>query len=109
MGESIKRQISTLSEREPTQYGLLQSYHADVHQAIEGCSRNYPSTAQIRDELENPTITPQMLGNLLSVLTDLSVIGIQSQRNNSNRYDLTQYDPGKMQTLARLLQPTADQ
>ena len=53
--------------------------------------------------VDDPAITSQMLGNMLSLLVDLDVIGVQSQRNNSNRDDLTQYDSARMDELADLL------
>ncbi len=37
-----------------------------------------------------------MLGNMLSLLVELDVISVYSDRNNGNRYGLTQYDPNRM-------------
>ena len=95
--------MTALNETQPTRYGLLASYHESVQQALEDCSRSYPTTKQLKAVVDDPAITSQMLGNILSLLVDLDVIGIQSQRNNSNRYDLTQYDPTRMDKLADLL------
>ncbi|WP_433631010.1 hypothetical protein [Halomicrococcus sp. NG-SE-24] len=92
-----------LNETQPPRYGLLCSYHENVQRALEECSCNYPTTKRLVEFVDDPAITPQMLGNILSLLVDLDVIGVHSQRNNSNRYDLTQYDPARMDELAELL------
>lgn len=103
MSQSLEKQVTALNEAQPTRYGLLRSYHKSVQQALEDCSCNYPTTKRLVDVVDNPAITSQMLVNILSVLADLDVIDVQSYRNNSNRYDLTQYDPTRMDELAALL------
>jgi|SRR6056297_2146046 hypothetical protein len=103
MEAQIRAELRTLREQRPAQYGLLDSYLSDVRDGIETCRRNYPSTTQIAAELDDPGITTQMLGNVLSLLARIGVIGIYSDRNNGNRYDLTEYDPTRMQHLSRLL------
>ncbi|WP_458187713.1 hypothetical protein [Haladaptatus sp. NG-WS-4] len=86
------------------QYGLLHAHCTEIRHGIERCSRNYPSTAQLAETLESSHITPQMLGNVLSLLVQLNVIGVYSDRNNGNRYDLTQYDYDRMHHLTGLLE-----
>jgi hypothetical protein len=44
-----------------------------------------------------------MLGSLLALLVDLDVIGLHSDRNNGNRYDLTRYDQARMDALSQVL------
>ncbi|RBI58594.1 hypothetical protein DMJ13_26035 [halophilic archaeon] len=103
MSQCLEGQVTALNETQPTRYGLLSSYHESVQHALEDCSRSYPTTKQLKEVVDDPAITSQMLGNILSLLADLDVIGVQSQRNNSNRYDLTQYDSARMDELAELL------
>ncbi|RBI59533.1 hypothetical protein DMJ13_23340 [halophilic archaeon] len=108
MSQSLENQVTALNETQPPRYGLLRSYHESVQQALEDCSCNYPTTKRLVEFVDDPAITPQMLGNILSLLVDLDVIGVHSQRNNSNRYDLTQYDPARMDELANLLETNSE-
>lgn len=71
VSKSLQRQVDTLAETTPARYGLLASYYESVHKALESCSRNYPSTKQLHDSLSESAISPQMLGNLLSLLVEL--------------------------------------
>jgi hypothetical protein len=82
----------------------LQAYHESVREALEVCSRNYPSTKQLRENLPGTNLTPQMVGNLLALLMEFEIIEVFSERNNSNRYDLTHYDRKQMDTLGQILQ-----
>lgn len=103
MTDSLQREAESLRETSPAKYGLLETYYETVREALEECSRNYPSTKQLKKLLSDARMTPQMLGNLLVLLVELKIIGIYSERNNSNRYDLTHYDRERMDTLGRVL------
>ena len=78
----LQQQVTTLSETSPVKHGLLEAYYEPVRQAIESCSCSYPSTNQLKDNLPESEITPRMLGNILVLLVDLDIIGVQSDRNN---------------------------
>ncbi len=104
MSPPLRPQLAAINETQPSQYGLLHAYCGTVQHVLEACPRNYPSTAQLAQILESPRISPQMLGNMLSLLVELDVIGVYSDRNNGNRYDLTQYDPDRMQRLVRVFE-----
>ena len=103
MTDSLQRQTQSLQETSPEKYGLLKAYHENVQEALEVCSRNYPSTKQLSENLPNSTMTPQMVGNLLALLVQFEIIEIFSERNNSNRYDLTHYNRKRMDTLSQIL------
>ncbi|SIR94937.1 hypothetical protein SAMN05421858_4775 [Haladaptatus litoreus] len=104
MADSLQRQAQSLQETSPAKYGLLKAYHERVRDALEVCSRNYPSTKQLSENLPDSSLTPQMLGNLLALLVQFEIIEVFSERNNSNRYDLTHYDRKRMDTLSHILQ-----
>ncbi|WP_129113356.1 hypothetical protein [Halegenticoccus tardaugens] len=104
MRESLQTQVQLLRETQPARYGLVRAHHADVRRAIEASSRNYPTTQQLLGTLENTDLSARMLGNVLSLFARFGVLAIHSERNNGNRYDLTAYDRGRMDELARLLE-----
>ncbi|MFH5801602.1 hypothetical protein [Haladaptatus sp. CMAA 1911] len=104
MTDSLQRQAQSLQETSPEKYGLLKAYHERVREALEVCSRNYPSTKQLSENLPDSNMTPQMVGNLLALLVQFEIIEVFSERNNSNRYDLTHYDHKRMDTLCQILQ-----
>ena len=100
---ALRQQVKTLRETAPAKYGLLESHYESVRHALDDCSRSYPTTSQLQESLSESAITSQMLGNLLTLLVKLDVIGLYSDRNNSNRYDLTQYDRPRMADLSHIL------
>jgi hypothetical protein len=102
--DSLQRQVQGLEETAPEKYGLLKSYHESIREALDVCSRNYPSTKQLRENLPESSLTPQMVGNLLALLVQFEIIEVFSERNNSNRYDLTHYDRERMDMLGQILQ-----
>lgn len=102
--EPLPAQVETLQKTDPAKYGLLAKYHSDIRQGIEACPYSYPCTKQFRPTLENQALTPQMVGNLLSLLVQLGVLTTYSDRSNSNRYDLTRYDAARMGELTVILE-----
>lgn len=107
MPETLSARIRDLHDTQPTQYGLLSTYYREVHQALETCQRNYPCVSQLYETLDDPELDRRMLGTILSLLVQLDVLDFYSERNNSNRYDLTQYDQTAMQELADVLETEA--
>ena len=103
MVESLRDQLQTLHERAPARYGLLKSHAQAVEQVLSTSSQNYPTVKQLLATTKPAEITPQMLGNLLSLCVRLGIISTYSERNNSNRYDFTQYDHERMDELTRIL------
>ncbi len=108
MPDTLSTQVRALHEAQPTKYGLLSTYHQEVHRALETCQRNYPCVRQLYEALDEPELNQRMLGNILSLLVQLDILGIYSERNNSNRYDLTQYDQAAMQKLTYVLETETD-
>ncbi len=105
--DSLQQQAQSLQVTSPAKYGLLKTYLGNIREALEVCSRNYPSTKQLSENLSDSNLTPQMVGNLLALLVEFEIIEVFSERNNSNRYDLTHYDPNRMDTLSQILQREA--
>lgn len=103
MVEPLRNQLQTLHARAPTQYGLLKSHAHEVEQVLATSSQNYPTVKQLLAPTKPAELTPQMLGNLLSLCVRLGILSTYSERNNSNRYDLTQYDHERMHELTRIL------
>jgi hypothetical protein len=108
MPDTLTTRVQTLRETQPPQYGLLVAYHHEVQRALEACQRNYPCVNQLYETLDNPALDRRMLGNVLSLFVQFGILGVYSERNNSNRYDLTQYDPIAMQDLAHYLESESD-
>ncbi|WP_227380983.1 hypothetical protein [Haladaptatus halobius] len=108
MPDTLITRIRDLREAQPTQYGLLSAHHQEAQQALEACQRNYPCVSQLYEILDEPALDRRMLGNILSLLVQFGILGVYSERNNSNRYDLTQYDQAAMQELAHVLKTDID-
>ncbi|WP_458208004.1 hypothetical protein [Haladaptatus sp. NG-SE-30] len=61
MSPPQNHQLTALSETHPAQYSFLLAHFADVQQAFETCSRNYPSTARSTERLDTARITPPIV------------------------------------------------
>ncbi len=86
MPETLITHIQALRETQPTQYGLLSTYHQEAQQALEVCQRNYPCVSQLYETLDEPALDRRMLGNILScssnsafsvcIASEITVIGM---------------------------------
>jgi hypothetical protein len=103
MSNSLRNQIRVLYETSPSQYGMLRSYSEELETLLTECSHNYPTVKQLLASSDTPAIPPQVVGNLLTLCDQFGILVTHSERNTSNRYDLTQFNQTRMQELIHLL------
>jgi hypothetical protein len=103
MSGSLRNQLRVLYETSPAQYGMLQSYSDELEALLTGCSHNYPTVKQLLESSNTLAIPPQVVGNLLTLCDQFGILVTHSERNTSNRYDLTQFNQDRMQELVHLL------
>lgn len=101
---SLSDQLEDLQTEDPRRYTLLKQHLTDLKYVLEHSDRNYAAAKQLYRIWDEPPFQPQTLGQLLSTMADLGVLGLQRDGSNHNQYDLTAYDRTRLQELARLLQ-----
>lgn len=95
----MQTDLQRLREQHPKLYGALRANIDEVTEGIERCSSQYPCVRQIRDSIQSPTADVRSYGQALTGLVKLNIIGIYTERANSNRYDLTDPDYARLQLL----------
>jgi hypothetical protein len=95
----MQAEIRRLRERQPKLYGALVSNLDEVIEGVERCSRGYPSGRQVRESVDSPTADVRSFGQALTGLVELEIIGMYTERVNSNRYDLTEIDRTRLRLL----------
>lgn len=88
---AFKAELDRIQRTNPQQYGVLRHNISAIQRAIDRCERNYPEARQLYDLLDDPGTNSRSFGNALTILSGLGVIQLHTNRNNRNRYDLTQY------------------
>ena len=95
----MERRIEELKERSPQKYGLLETHFSTMKQAIERSSIHYPTARQLYQKVDDTEIPMTTFGYLLTILSDLDLIGIHKRSGGRNRYDLTDISPAELRTL----------
>lgn len=89
-------------------YGILDNYIDEIHDALEDCDRNYPSSKQLLQEVEETELNSQSMGQALTELERLSVLDIYNGDADPNRYDLTEYQSDVMEDVRRYFSDNED-
>lgn len=100
--------IESLREENPTNFGYARSHWREARTGLENCDRNYPQARQIHEAVDDPSTSPRTLGATLKALVALGVLDTWSETVASTRYDLTAYDPARMETVGAALDDAAD-
>ncbi|MFB6236515.1 MAG: hypothetical protein ABEH81_13680 [Halopenitus sp.] len=100
--------IERLREEEPTNFGYARGHWREARAGLEHCSRNYPQARQIHEAIDDPATTPRTLGAALKALVTLGVLDTWSENVASTRYDLTAYDPKRMEKVGAALDAADD-
>lgn len=99
----FQKYIATLREDSPRRFTLLQQYFPELKMALDAATHHYPTSSQLYELLENPTVRSHTFGRLLPLLVECEIIGLYTERSNANRYDLCDYDPARLERLGELL------
>ncbi|MGZ0748633.1 DUF7504 family protein [Haloparvum sp. AD34] len=95
--------IERLREEEPTNFGYARGHWREARAGVERCNRNYPQARQIHEAIDDPETSPRTLGAALKALVTLGVLDTWSENVASTRYDLTAYDPKRMEKVGAAL------
>lgn len=100
--------IEQLREENPTNFGYARSHWREAKSGVESCDRNYPQARQIHEAVDDPSTSPRTLGAALKALVTLGVLDTWSETVASTRYDLTAYDPARMEAVGTALDAADD-
>lgn len=100
--------IEQLRKENPTNFGYARSHWREAKSGLETCDRNYPQARQIHEAVDDPATSPRTLGATLKALVALGVLDTWSETVASTRYDLTAYDPARMETVGAALDAADD-
>ena len=100
---TLRTQLDTLRAQSPQRFGLLQHHHTTLKAALDASTQNYPTSRQLYDQLDDPSITSRTFGRILPLLIDFDIISLYTTRSNSNRYDIRAYDAERFSRLSELL------
>lgn len=102
--DDVARQVAALKRDDPTNYGYAAQHWQEAKRGIETCSRNYPQARQIHDAIDDPETTPRTLGATLKAFVTLDVIDTWGDTVGATRYDLTVYDPDRVERVGAALE-----
>jgi len=100
--------IDALRAENPTNFGYARNHWPEAKRGLERCDRNYPRARQVHEALEAPDTSPRTLGSTLKALVALDVLDTWSETVASTRYDLTAYDPARMEAVGAALDATTN-
>lgn len=95
--------LRKLDKTSPQNYGYLRNNWREAKQGLDNTDRSYAQARRIYTNIPDPDLNTRTLGNTLRILEELQVIQAESKRNNPNVYDLTTYQPEKLETIGQLL------
>lgn len=101
--QSLVEQIQMLQDERPQVYTVLSTYYEEVHTAISACSRAYPTSRQLYEQLDDPEIHPKMLALALGFLAEVGVIDTYTVRSGANRYDFREYNADRFDRIGDLI------
>ncbi|EJN57769.1 hypothetical protein [Halogranum rubrum] len=103
MPSSLPTRLEALRERSPQHYSTLRRHLPLLQTALDDATRPYPTGRQLYAHLEDPPIPSRTFGRLLTLLVDLAIIDIYTERSSANRYDIRGYDAAALEELNALL------
>ncbi|EJN57330.1 hypothetical protein [Halogranum rubrum] len=103
MASSLTTRLEALHERSPQHYSTLKRHLPLLQTALDDATRSYPTGRQLYAHLKDPPIPSRTFGRLLTLLVDLEIIALYTERASANRYDIRGYDAADIEDLAALL------
>lgn len=103
MASTLPTRLEALRERSPQHYSTLKRHLPLLQTALDDATRSYPTGRQLYAHLEDPPIPSRTFGRLLTLLVDLEIIALYTERASANRYDIRGYDAADLRELATLL------
>lgn len=98
-----ERLIAHLRRSDPTNFGYLRHHWREARRGLTAVEMSYPQSKQIHAAILDPETTPRTLGAALQALVTLGALDVWGDTVAANRYDLTKYDPGRVDTIGSLL------
>ena len=103
VSDGLAAELTEVKQRNPQHYGYLNLYWQDAKQGLDNTKKNYACVKDIFDNIADPKTTTQGLGQTLSLLTELDVLSVHSNRSNAIIYDLTTYRPDRLTEVGKFL------
>ena len=97
------RLIAHLRRSDPTNFGYLRHHWHEARRGLTAVEMSYPQSKQIHASIPDPETTPRTLGATLQALVTLGALDVWGDTVAANRYDLTRYDPARVDTIGSLL------
>jgi len=98
-----ERLIAHLRRTDPTNFGYLRHHWREARRGLTAVEMSYPQSKQIHASIPDPETTPRTLGATLQALVTLGALDVWGDTVAANRYDLTRYDPARVDTIGSLL------
>ncbi|SHH56550.1 hypothetical protein [Halobaculum gomorrense] len=98
-----ERLLAHLRESDPTNFGYLRHHWREARTGLAAVEMSYPQSKQIHASIPDPETTPRTLGAALQALVTLGALDVWGDTVAANRYDLTRYDPSRIDTVGAIL------
>ncbi|QZP38017.1 hypothetical protein [Halobaculum magnesiiphilum] len=103
-----ERLISHLRRSDPTNFGYLRQHWREARRGLTAVEMSYPQSKQIHASIPDPETTPRTLGAALQGLVTLGALDVWGDTVAANRYDLTRYDPARVDAIGSSLDALDD-
>lgn len=100
--------LDYLRETDPTNFGYLRRYWREARRGLTAVEMTYPQSKQVHAALSDPETTSRTLGAALQALVKLGALGVWGDTVAANRYDLTQFDPARIDAIGAALDALDD-
>jgi len=97
------RLVAHLRETDPTNFGYLRRHWREARRGLAEVEMTYPQSKQVHAALPEPESTPRTLGAALGALVAVGALGVWGDTVAANRYDLTAYDPARVDAVGSAL------
>lgn len=100
--------VACLRERDPTNFGYLRQNWREARRGLTAVGMTYPQSKQVHAAIGDPDTTPRTLGAALQALVKLGALGVWGDTVAANRYDLTGYDPARVDAIGETVEAIDD-
>ena len=102
------RLVPYLRETDPTNFGYLRRHWREARRGLTEVDMTYPRSKQVHAALPDPESTPRTLGATLRALVTVGALGVWGDTVAANRYDLTGYDPARVDAVGEAVEALDD-
>lgn len=106
--DRLEAEVDSLRARSPQQFGLLQRHHTALKTALDDAEQNYPTSRQLHEGLDDPSLSSRTFGKTLPLLVEFDIISLYTDRSSANRYDIQEYDADRLERLGDILLSTPE-